>query len=484
MRSTDLGVFEAALTKAEKKAWKRLARLSTTPDELLAAIDQAVVEPCGLCLRETRSRVDRVVILAVCDADKTRVTVGVATMRIKTVLGVVWPEIVRWYKKLDRNREQATAWATVEADDRATFSLGAIDRSPAANADDEATLISRIVENPYDESLRLVLTDLWLERDDPRAKHVSLAGDDDAIYELEKKYGARIAGDAARYAKSYTLARGFVDSVRMTVDAFEKHGEALFRAQPIRQLRCEAMNQKLLEHLVEIPHLNLVRSLDLGCQSYQRPKNLAPLEAVAFDRLEELDLSSAKFSSALELRAPKLRTLGLREAVLTGNAFASLLAATAATLVKLELINATCEKRTGFDKAFAIALPHLETFEAMSADDDAIFDDKSLAGWVSRMPALRRIVISAPGTATCRALAKLPKLDALDIYPGIPEPSAIDALLASKTLRALHLSEDGPAAQLETIADRLLALPKSHSLKVAWLNGCESKLAPRFKFRD
>ncbi len=43
-------------------------------------------------------------------------------------------------------------------------------RSTETNVDDEASLIARIIENPHDDALRMVLADLF-ERGDPRGEH-------------------------------------------------------------------------------------------------------------------------------------------------------------------------------------------------------------------------------------------------------------------------------------------------------------------------
>lgn len=482
--TTDLAAFEAAWAAADDAAFAKLApQLGCTfvharlapllskyvdakPAEVALAVDAAIAEPCGVALRETvLSQFHKLLVLAVCDLERRQITVGVRVFGKSERPGKFWEQFRPWYKDVPRNRAGATLWASQPADDRATFEL--VSRDAGVRGRDEATLIRQIVDAPDDRALREVLADLWLERDDPRGELARLAlhpvpDGASRIAALERAHGAQIARNVATHATAFELRGGFVDSVTLTAKRFARHGAAMFRSEPIRQLVISPLDADAISTLAASEHVALVRALrfESKVQTY-RTLDLRPLAGRRLDRLEELAIHNHMIPDPVfdGLAAPRLRRAEISSSLLRADTIASL-ARTFSTLESLAMTDARGDLTDpDLDRAVAMTLPNLVSLEVSGP---AAFGEL-VARWLSNLPGLRELWIDAVESQLASAIARHANLRSLTIAKRLPSPSTLATILEARLER---LVLDAPGPEKDALVEMLVRVPADHPLKI------------------
>jgi uncharacterized protein (TIGR02996 family) len=168
--------------------------------------------------------------------------------------------------------------------------------------------VQAILDDPDDDSLRLIYADWLEERGDPRGEFIrvqyALAGmdaDDPRRPPLEarerallKEHGAVWAGPLPQLVKEYSFCRGFVGEVTLGAESFLERGAELFRLSPVQTVRLSGWGSQIAA-VANAPHLSRVRGLDLR---HLRLFDVgsAPLrtllDSLYLDRLTSLDLTS------------------------------------------------------------------------------------------------------------------------------------------------------------------------------------------------
>src|SRR5262249_27967980 len=111
--------------------------------------------------------------------------------------------------------------------------------------------VQAILDDPDDDSLRLIYADWLEERGDPRGQFIrlqyALAGmdaDDPRRRPLEarervllKEHGKVWAGPLLQFIEGYTFRRGFVEEVKLAPPVFLHRGAELFRQTPVQTVR-------------------------------------------------------------------------------------------------------------------------------------------------------------------------------------------------------------------------------------------------------
>jgi len=217
----------------------------------LEALYRAIVDDAGVATARKVAIGDHHVAMAVRLDD--RVVFG--TRRWSKADKYGWKEIRRWYKDTARNREHMVAWAkqpplhTVAAKLRARLAA-------AAGGEGEA-LLAAVLAAPADDGARLVYADWLLEQGDPRGELIQLEcalverPTDKALAKRAEEVRARCAAgfDKLVDGAPYTIRRGFIDEVTLTVAAYGKRGAALLAAQPVDRLVITVTDQKQLAKL-------------------------------------------------------------------------------------------------------------------------------------------------------------------------------------------------------------------------------------------
>src|SRR5437762_1999256 len=117
-------------------------------------------------------------------------------------------------------------------------------RSPMNQAD---AFVQAILDDPDDDSLRLIYADWLEERGDPRGEFIrlqyALAGmdaDDPRRRPLEtrerallKEHGELWAGPLVGHLQGYSFRRGFVEEVALSARSFLESGAELFHRAPV-----------------------------------------------------------------------------------------------------------------------------------------------------------------------------------------------------------------------------------------------------------
>ncbi|MDQ3364030.1 MAG: hypothetical protein M3680_01185 [Myxococcota bacterium] len=445
----------------------------------------------------------RIVALAVRHEDTITVGVSVLPNAPKNA-GDAWPVLRRWFKELKKNRERAELWAQQEAADRVRVKIldAPPSHAPVKDSTADAKLIAALVDDPDDVATRLVLADRWLEREDPRADMLRLDLEARELVERDpdriaiarqieamgKAHRARIAGEVAELVSDFKTGAGFVEGVTMTAGAFKKHGERLFRAQPIRALTVKPWNDEAVATLVKCPHLALVRELILESVAFghERVVSIAPLAKLKLERLDQLSLNSTittgpdgeKFFQ--ELVAPRLRSIRVGGGFLGAGALRGLAANTqlCSQLGELDMymLSSSCQKtrleakaNEVADKAFGkLALPKLRS---LSLHDVWFATDERIARLVKKLPVLEMFDVDDAGAKSVAALTSSRTVTCLPVREPLPAKT-LTALLAMPKLRSLYIAGDEwTAAQTKHMAETLLALPKSHPLKEVYFAG-------------
>jgi uncharacterized protein (TIGR02996 family) len=502
-RRVGLGLDLDAMTKLQA-----MLRGPLKLTDVFQIINDATTAAHGLGFIEFRSGRHefwggRIVALAVRLGDT--ITVGVSVLRnVPMNAGDAWPILRTWFKELKKNRARAETWAQQEADDRVRVKiLGApASHTPAKDATADAELIAAIVDNPDDVATRLVLADRLLEREDPRGEMIRLDLEarkldekdpgrreiEQQIAVLAKANRARIAGEVSEVASEYEIGVGFVERVTMAAGTFKKHGERLFRAQPIRALRLKPWNDEAVATLVKCPHLALVRELSLESVGigFERVVSIAPLAKLQLDRLEHLQLrctittgpDGEKFFR--ELVAPKLRSITVGAGFLGAGALRGLAVnkqlCSQLEDIHMHMLTTSCQDTRIESKANAIAdealgkiaLPKLRS---LSLSDVWFATDERIAKLVKRLPALTTLEVDSSGAKTVAALTSSRRVKAIDVREPLAAKT-LTAMLAMPQLASLYVDgDDWTETQIKDMAETLLALPKSHPLKEVYFAG-------------
>ena len=487
--------------------------------DVLVTIDQAMTDAAGIALHVARrertdytTRNAQMLCLAV--RHDGALVVGVQALEKATMgVGDAWPELKPWFKEYRRNRARAETWAVAGTGVRFSIIVPTESHAIASNPLDDAALVAALVENPDDLETRLVLADRLLEREDPRGEIIRLdlearkldARDpnrralDEQLEKLHVTYRQRIAGDVASLATESKLAGGFVAHVTMPAPAFKKHGEQMFRAQPIRGLTVRPWSDDAVATLAKCPHLGLVRELTLESPltGSERAVAIAPLAGVVLERLDELRFERAittgpdaeRFFG--ELRAPRLRTLRIRSGFLGISAIRGLAgnARLCAQLEEVELrwlplafggmrLDPTRAEALADTAIEALALPNLRS---LALDEVWFATDARVAKLVATTPLLESCDVDTLGERSAVALARCTRLRSCVLYQPLP-PHLLANLLALPALASLRIVGHAWAPQdVGATVDALLALPPSHPLQhvTSWGPGFE-RLAERF----
>jgi uncharacterized protein (TIGR02996 family) len=167
--------------------------------------------------------------------------------------------------------------------------------------------VQAILDDPDDDSLRLIYADWLEERGDPRGEFIrvqyALAGmdaDDPRRPPLEarertllKEHGVVWAGPLPRLVEDYAFGRGFVEKVTLNASCFVERGPEIFCLAPVQTVRLNR-GSMYLPAVANVPHLGRVRGLDLRyLHLFQAPDALGRLlESHYLERLTSLDLTS------------------------------------------------------------------------------------------------------------------------------------------------------------------------------------------------
>lgn len=359
-----------------------------------------------------------------------------------------------------------------------------------------AALLGAVIAEPDEVTHRLIYADWLLARGDPQGELIHLCETrraapsvdpefDARIDSLQAEHRTRIAGDIARLASRFTIARGFVERMTMPVSSFAKHGTRLLELHPIRRLELDPINPRALDRLGRADALRGLRGLYLA-QVIGRHGPI-PLDALCaspyFDSLERLDLYNWAIVGEPEaafarLAAPKLSSLTIEQ----GDCAPELLAGLARNeVVRLGSL-ALSYRRKGWSKSGLAALssPTFEQLRSLRLDLDREATSTVLTH--ARLPMLthlhvRDAALEAIQFPTVRKLS----LRSVDIGDGLP-----DLLARLPELRALWI--DQARVDVNSL-DHLLALPPEHTLIAVELHETNAdperiaRLASRFPVR-
>jgi uncharacterized protein (TIGR02996 family) len=263
--------------------------------------------------------------------------------------------------------------------------------------------LEAIREQPDDDLHRLAWAD-WLEErgDDDRAEFLraqldaahldetDLALDalEDRADDLLARHDREWAGRVAELALEWGWSRGCVESATFAVDVLIEHGDELFEAMPVRNVRvvrgdpsrlagcawlrhvehleistgarvrtfanAPYLRDRELGELLTSPHLGRLRSLDLRGQGVEGPLIQTLIETGLMSRLHRLDLSGNVHlgDRAARLLAgakgPALRWLGLDKTNMTALGLLAMLSST--TLPELRTLDANLGLLFGRDR--------------------------------------------------------------------------------------------------------------------------------------
>jgi uncharacterized protein (TIGR02996 family) len=458
---------------------------------ILAYIAEAARSPGGIVYdRVSGSKVVHVLLVRFSEGGGERLAIGVSP-RTRSGIGLVWPELAGWARKMENNRARAERWARA----RGRLTLPVTGRVVEGS---EANLLAAIVAAPDDDEPRLVYADWLIERGEPHGELIrlecELARTDERsaralelhqIIEPMLKTSWRLfAGELAPWASERSFHRGFVDEVSMSLGTFAKHGEALFSRHPIRGLTVTPRPN--VGKLARAPGLRLVEELWLP-----DPKGeLAALATARLGRLKMLTLHHAVQPEAdlaalfARIDAPALASLHLDGCAVGASVYRAF--ARLERLRCLRVVNPS--SLVARDWRVTDALAALAT--ARPLDELGLFGHRALldAAVVPFLSSLRALeIVDAPITdTTARAIARAPALERLVLLGTQIMSDGAVALLGAPRLRQLELGQytwsfEGRFRFLRA----LLALPTDHPLRIVELSGfadSDEKLAVQRRF--
>jgi len=431
------------------------------------------------------------------------VSLGLATTASRR-LDSHWKALDGWTQPLEANVERAQRWARLTSG-LTTFELLKAPSLPTTGeATTEQQLLAGIVANPDDDGARLVYADWLLERGDAKGEFIRLdveyaRTNDNALLVrrramLEASW-TDFAGELTKWTTKHGFERGLVNVVKMTVPAFEKHGERLFSTFPLEALELadQSFTPESLERLGSAPGFDRVRRLMIHQPSTRvttGPENrrVRPLAALAkgtrYASLRALSTTFCGHSGEdwyglfSGLQAPRLSEVELsfnhsHPSILRG------LAASSSPLTELrEYTLGVLELPTSADWTNAMeALSAKDTLRRVTFEQSRHLDDASLAALfapTARCELERLTLTSVPvSDALLFAIAKSPRakrLTSLVFHNGRFTSEGALALLRLPSLSRLAFSggygeEAWSPADLERWMKALRELPSTHSLQ-------------------
>jgi uncharacterized protein (TIGR02996 family) len=225
---------------------------------------------------------------------------------------------------------------------------------------DNAAFLQAILDNPDDDTPRLMFADWLMERADPHGEFIKiqcelarLTPTDERYFDLRQREAALLAehGDdwakrVAAIATNHEFERGFVGKVSLGARKLLTHGAKLFALAPIRRLRlirlgssgvtpeevaaCPLLarlrgleligrlDAEQMQTLLKSPHLAQIVSLGVPSPEF-RLGGLQALFDGALPCLEELDLTALPWASHVvrDMARPKSLPFPLRKLNLT-----------------------------------------------------------------------------------------------------------------------------------------------------------------------
>lgn len=513
MRSIDLDAIEAAWAARDASALDAAAarsgvlvtleqltqlgsmiRGSLTHREILLTISDALREPSGVAARETIKTIHSADLFAkeVCLAvrGERAITVGIRRLRYGTDdLTAAWRELAPLVRPY--NRALFAGWAAQTLDDRVRIALGDI---PWPTAADDSLLIAEIVESPEDPAPRMVLADHLLAREDVRGELIQLdlaLRNQEVARRGELTARARritaeqhryLAGPIADVVDDYEIRGGFVDTVTMTGQRFERDGAGVFAQQPVRQLTVK-LDDPGLAALVRSPHLATVRALKLIGQPREPVAALAPLVTARLDRLEALDLTSfhlaGRDGARLLGQLPAVRELQLRACTVDSESLRALVANRPLTAALGELraqfvnpsgagSNPAVNPAPAIDDVLAnTSALHFPALRVLSLNFCAFASDRGAAGIVRGAPALEELACQEASDLTfAAALSRCAHLRSVVVARALSS-AVIGQLVRHPSLVTIHLAFDAiDPVSCEELATALIAVPATRPLRV------------------
>lgn len=479
--------------------------------DLLAFLDAVLADSSGLRVNRTKNvgyGQTHVHWLGVRwdESARSLVTIGLRRHSGSARLDAAWPELAGWAKSVEKNRAIAVRWAQAAAPDRLTLEVTR-SATAAPSDDNEATLRAAIVDAPDDPGPRSVYADWLLERNQPLGELINLSsapGEHHArIKALEDRLWTQL-GPITKYATRFDFVGGFITKVKMTVPAFERDGEVLFRQHPIRTLELDpdAVVSAHLERLANAPAIPRVRCLhlELGQFTDKRVELAGLARGVRLERLEELRLhrvgvSAADWRDLFErLDAPRLRTVRLMGTRTSSTTLAALARNPALaqledlTHAPSECVDRPRERRWG--ESFATVAERMLSLRRLSlvgAHTGLAVDElATLFGAASRVSLEELVVRGVVDTdALVDMLVASPRTSRLtSVELGKLSPRALEVLLGATRipLRTIDLWMPSEATERRAIYDRLLAVPATHPLERVklWANDVPDELRARF----
>ncbi|PZR13505.1 MAG: hypothetical protein DI536_12150 [Archangium gephyra] len=314
---------------------RRARRLTVA--ELEAVLQTALSEPVGYAWKSAGDSPDPRSLTAVCLAVRLDdvVVVSASSARGAATPASAWHDIPSWnVVNAGANTRHVRAWARRrEQPDRLHVPI--VRDAPETT---EESLRAEILANPDDDAPRHVLSDLLIERGDPRGEFIALqlqleAAPDEAVStrakELLNAHGDGWVG-LSRDEALPTFRRGFVESLQIFEPLVSTAVAELCGREPVRALRFVTSRRMEMHSLSLAPWLPRIHTLEFVAN------NRYGLAGVTADALEALlETSSIRGLKRLVLRdqpvgdhgaamfaqyassLPSLRALVLQNAALT-----------------------------------------------------------------------------------------------------------------------------------------------------------------------
>lgn len=287
----------AALAALVEQANGKRKKFRLTVDEVMRAVADARDDPHGIAVRHAGA--EPLAKTSICVAVKVAkgVVVGVAQCWAdRPTPGRAWSELGPWQQDFARNVDKAQQWAAKAAPDRvlvpATAARASSAKRAAAKPDgDGAALLAAILADPRDDQARQVYADWLTERGDPRGEFITLQlelarGPTPARRRalarretaLLKQHRVAWTREAMQDAKECTLARGFVEEVKMTGAAWGAKGAKLLAREPVDALLISSANAAGLLAIARAPHTARLHRLTTSSPFFlQSAKDVAAL---------------------------------------------------------------------------------------------------------------------------------------------------------------------------------------------------------------
>ncbi len=251
------------------------------------------------------------------------VTIGAVAVHAK---GVVpswgWPDLKQWNRASDdaTNSARVSGWArrrgpgrvVVPVEERASTSLEG--------------LLAQILSHPNDDAPRLVYADALNELGDPRGELIALQCMNSPSEESRHRAGELISLNQSTWvpeALEVQFRRGFVEEV--TIDEVEQlpKASAIAAREPVTRLVLKAQG---VRSATSLRWLEQLESLELHDEwathedfnSFFDSRSLPRLKALAFVRTRLTVRTAQMLALVIDVAAPNLRELTLRQAIGAG----------------------------------------------------------------------------------------------------------------------------------------------------------------------